>query len=56
MCKSQLFNTMLADYAAKLFEHVYSYLLDDKFPLKYYSELDYYLVPYDIDSSYYPVE
>jgi len=64
--KSQLFNGMLEDCiiddeiiidrSPKLFEHVYSYLLDDKYPYpkKYYSELDYYLVPYDIDLLYDP--
>jgi hypothetical protein len=64
--KSQLFSGILADCvidneiiihrSAKLFEHVYSYLLDDRYPYpkKYYSELDYYLVPYDMDSLYDP--
>jgi len=61
ICKSQLFNSILTDCiidnetvinrSPKLFEHVYSYLLDDKYPYpkKYYSELDYYLVPYNMD-------
>jgi hypothetical protein len=36
--------------SSKLFEHVYAYLLDDKYPypIKYHSELDYYLVNYNI--------
>jgi len=66
ICKSELFNGMLTDCnidgeimidrSSKLFEHVYSYLLDDKYPYpkKYYSELDYYLVSYDIDLLYDP--
>uniref|UniRef100_A0A6C0C8N1 Potassium channel tetramerisation-type BTB domain-containing protein n=1 Tax=viral metagenome TaxID=1070528 RepID=A0A6C0C8N1_9ZZZZ len=66
ICKSQLFNGMLADCtiddeividrSAKLFEHMYSYLLDNKYPYpkKYYSELDYYLVSYDINLLYDP--
>jgi len=35
---------------------VYAYLLDNKYPYpkKYYSELDYYLVPYDINLLYDP--
>jgi len=64
--KSQLFDGMLADCviedeiiinrSPKLFKHVYAYLLDDKYPYpkKYYSELDYYLVPYDINLLYDP--
>jgi len=64
ICKSQLFDGMLSDCivdneiiidrSANLFKHVYAYLLDDKYPYprKYYSELDYYLVPHDIDSLY----
>lgn len=66
ICKSQLFNGMLTDCeinyeimidrSAKLFKHVYAFLLDDKYPYprKYYSELDYYLVPYNIDLLYDP--
>jgi len=66
ICKSQLFDGMLADCdidseimidrSSKLFKHVYAYLLDNKYPYpkKYYSELDYYLVPYEIDSLYDP--
>jgi len=59
LCKSQLFNNMFTDCdtimdeiviyrSSKLFEHVYAYLLDDKYPYpkKYYAELDYYLIPY----------
>jgi len=59
LCKSQLFNNMFADCdvisdeimiyrSSKLFEHVYAYLLDNKYPYprKYYAELDYYLIPY----------
>jgi hypothetical protein len=64
--KSQLFDGMLTDCvieneividrSTKLFKHVYAFLLDDKYPYprKYYSELDYYLVPYDIDLLYDP--
>uniref|UniRef100_A0A6C0C9I6 BTB domain-containing protein n=1 Tax=viral metagenome TaxID=1070528 RepID=A0A6C0C9I6_9ZZZZ len=66
--KSEMFKNMLADStvdgeimidrSAKLFEHLYAYLLDDKYPYpkKYYSELDYYLVPYDIDLLYDPAK
>jgi len=66
ICKSGLFSGMLmdckidgeiiVDRSAKLFKHVYAYLLDDKYPYpkKYYSELDYYLVSYDIDLLYDP--
>jgi hypothetical protein len=67
LCKSELFDNMLTDCeidseiimmnrSAKLFKHVYAFLLDDKYPYprKYYSELDYYLVPYDIDLLYDP--
>jgi len=45
---------IMIDRSAKLFEHVYAYLLDDRYPYpqKYYTELDYYLVPYDIDKLY----
>jgi hypothetical protein len=64
MCKSELFAGMLTDCiidneivinrSPKLFEHVFAYLTDNKYPYpkKYYSELDYYLVPYDIDLLY----
>jgi len=57
LCKSQLFNNMFTDCdtimdeiviyrSPKLFEHVYAYLSDDKYPYprKYYGELDYYLL------------
>jgi len=66
ICKSQLFNGMLSDClidseiiidrSAKLFKHVYAYLLDDQYPYprKYHTELDYYLVEYDIDALYDP--
>lgn len=66
MIKSQLFNGMLADCAIdeeiitvrspKLFEHVYAYLIDSSYPYprKYYAELDYYLISYDIDELYDP--
>jgi len=62
--KSELFNGLLTDCeidneiaidrSAKLFKHVHAYLLDNDYPYprKYYSELDYYLVPYDIDLLY----
>uniref|UniRef100_A0A6C0C8W0 BTB domain-containing protein n=1 Tax=viral metagenome TaxID=1070528 RepID=A0A6C0C8W0_9ZZZZ len=59
LCRSQLFANMFADCdtiddeikiyrSSKLFEHVYAYLLDNKYPYpkKYYAELDYYLVNY----------
>uniref|UniRef100_A0A6C0C6E4 BTB domain-containing protein n=1 Tax=viral metagenome TaxID=1070528 RepID=A0A6C0C6E4_9ZZZZ len=64
LCRSELFNGMLADCeidneivisrSAKLFEHIYAYLVDDKYPYpqKYHSELDYYLIPYEFDSLY----
>uniref|UniRef100_A0A6C0C6W0 BTB domain-containing protein n=1 Tax=viral metagenome TaxID=1070528 RepID=A0A6C0C6W0_9ZZZZ len=64
ICRSEMFCNMLADCvvddeiaidrSSKLFEHVYAYLLDSKYPYpkKYYSELDYYLVQYDIEQLY----
>lgn len=64
ICKSGLFRGMLEDCAidgeinvlrsSKLFDHVYGYLLDSKYPYpkKYYSELDYYLVDYQMSSLY----
>jgi hypothetical protein len=44
------------DRSSKLFKHVYGYLLDAKYPYpkKYHSELDYYLITYDIDLLYDP--
>jgi hypothetical protein len=47
---------IIIDRSPKLFKHVYAFLLDDKYPYprKYYSELDYYLVPYDINLLYDP--
>uniref|UniRef100_A0A6C0C724 Potassium channel tetramerisation-type BTB domain-containing protein n=1 Tax=viral metagenome TaxID=1070528 RepID=A0A6C0C724_9ZZZZ len=52
----EIINEVVIDRSAKLFKHVLSYLIDDKYPYprKYYSELDYYLVPYDIDLLYDP--
>jgi len=67
LSKSQLFNGLLTDCqidrtitidrSPKLFEHVLAYLVNDKYPYprKYYSELDYYLVVYDIKKLYDPV-
>jgi hypothetical protein len=67
ICKSELFKNLLADCdtidneimvdrSPKLFEHIYAYLIDDAYPYpkKYYSELKYYLIPYDIDLLYDP--
>uniref|UniRef100_A0A6C0C7V3 BTB domain-containing protein n=1 Tax=viral metagenome TaxID=1070528 RepID=A0A6C0C7V3_9ZZZZ len=68
LCRSQLFTNMFADCdtiddeimiyrSSKLFEHVYAYLLDDKYPYpkKYYGELDYYLVSYKMQSLFDPI-
>lgn len=68
LCQSQLFNNMFADCdtidneimvyrSSKLFEHVYAYLLDDKYPYpkKYYAELDYYLINYNISFLFDPI-
>lgn len=44
--------------SAKLFEHVYAYLIDlkYKYPKKYSDELDYYQIEYDIDKLFDPYE
>uniref|UniRef100_A0A6C0C614 BTB domain-containing protein n=1 Tax=viral metagenome TaxID=1070528 RepID=A0A6C0C614_9ZZZZ len=66
ICKSELFknlledcvieNEIIVDRSSKLFKHVYAYLLDDKYPYpkEYHSELDYYLISYDINLLYDP--
>ncbi len=42
------------DRSRKLFKHIYAYLIDREypFPKKYYKELDYYLIEYDINKLY----
>lgn len=64
LSRSQLFAGLLADCphdnkimierSPKLFEHVLAYLFDNKYPypMKYYPELDYYLISYEKSSLY----
>lgn len=65
--KAPLFNNMFGDCnmvedvividrSPRLFDHIYALLLDSRYPYpkKYYSELDYYGITYDLEKLYDP--
>jgi hypothetical protein len=53
VCES---NLLKIDRSSKIFDHVYAYIIDEKYPYpyKYYTELDFYGITYDINNLYQP--